>query len=269
MVFFVIFQLMKRTILFILLFLSLSERLLAFDISGLQPLAPNGVFSTFSAESLQKNKTSVEIAAEKSAEPNFYRFSLKAAYGLSDNLEFNVTIPYVYHYSDERNGLEDIAVGFKHRFYDEKKYGPSLAFLISASIPSGADALTSDGRVAAGLIVSKRVGPFSGHVNLFYVKPGTARVNDEICLLGGIEFSAAHNLDILSEILVKKNHETHKENQIEGRFGYRIKTTEYIYTTFGAGLDIKARSPEYRIFLSVNFTTPKEKQKIKKFIEEE
>ena len=88
-------------------------------------------------------------------------------------------------------------------------------------------------------------------------------------LLGGIEFSAAHNFKILSEIIVKKNHETHKDNQIEGRFGYRIKTTEYIYTTFGAGLDMKARSPEYRLFMSVNFTTPNEKKKIKKFIEEE
>ena len=172
MVFFVIFQLMKRTILFILLFLSVTEKLYAFDISGLQPLAPNGVFSTFSAESLQKNKSSVEIAAEKSREPDFYRFSLKAAYGLSDNLEFNLTVPYVYHYLGERNGLEDIAVGFKHRFYDEEKYGPSMAYLLSASIPSGADALTSDGRVEAGLIVSKRVGPFSGHVNFFYEKPG-------------------------------------------------------------------------------------------------
>jgi hypothetical protein len=269
MVFFVIFQLMKRTVLFILLFLSVTERLFAFDISGLQPLAPNGIFSTFSAESLQKNKTSVEIGAEKSAEPNFSRFSVRAAYGLSDNVELDLTIPYVYHYSGDRNGLEDVALGFKHRFYDEEKYGPSLAYLLSASIPSGADALTSDGRLEAGLIVSKRIGPFSGHMNLFYVKPGTAHMNDEIHFLGGIEFSAAHNFKILSEILVKKNHEKNKENQIEGRFGYRIKTTDYIYTTFGGGLDMKARSPEYRLFFSVNFTTPKEKTKIKKFIEEE
>jgi hypothetical protein len=260
---------MKRTILFILLFLFVAEKLFAFDISGLQPLAPNGIFSTFSAESLPRNKTSVEIGAEKSAEPDFYRFSLKAAYGISDNVELNLTIPYVYHYSGEINGLEDIAVGFKHRFYDEEKYGPSIAYLLSASIPSGADALTSDGRLEAGLIVSKRVGPFTGHANLFYVKPGTAHLNDEIYFLGGIEFSAAHNFKILSEILVKKNHEEHKENQIEGRFGYRLITTENIFTTFGIGTDMKARSPEYRLFMSVNFTMPKEEKKIKKFIEEE
>jgi len=211
----------------------------------------------------------VEIGAEKSVEPDFYRFSVKAAYGIRDNMELNMTIPYVHHYSGDRSGLEDIAVGFKHRFYDEEKYGPSLAYLLSGSIPSGADALTSDGRLLAGLIVSKRVGPFSGHVNLFYERPGTASMNDGIFLLGGIEFSAAHNFKILSEIIVKENHEKNKNNQIEGRFGYRLKTTEYIYTTFGAGLDMKARSPEFRMFMSVNFTTSKEKTQIKKVIEEE
>ena len=241
----------------------------AFDVSGLQPLAPDGVFSTFSTESLPKSKVSAQVSLERSREPDFYRLTVNGAYGLSDNLEFMLSVPYAFHFQDDIDGFEDIAIGFKHRFYDEGKYGPSLAYLISASIPSGADELSSNGRLLAGLIVSKRVGPFSGHVNLFYERPGTASLNDEIYLLGGIEFSAAHNFKILSEIIVKKNHEKNKENQIEGRFGYRIKTTEYIYTTVGAGLDMKARSPEYRLFFSVNFTTPKEKTKIKKFIEEE
>ena len=260
---------MKRTFLFVLLFLSISEKIYAFDISGIQPLAPHGVFSTFSAESLQKNKSSVEIAAERSREPDFYRLSTKAAYGLSDKLEFNLTVPFVYHFPNKKNGLEDIAVGFKYRFYDEGKYGPSLAYLINASIPSGDNEITTDGRVGIGLIVSKRVGPFNGHLNFFYERPGSGRLKDEISLLGGVEFSAAHNFKILSEIIVKKSHYSHDNNQIEARFGYRIKTTDYIYTTFGAGLGINNRSPEYRLFLSVNFTTPYEKKKIKKFIEEE
>ena len=260
---------MKRTFLFVLLFLSLSEKLHAFDISGIQPLAPYGVFSTFSAESLQKNKSSIEMAAEKSREPDFDRFSVKAAYGLSDKLEFNLTVPYVYHFADNKNGLEDVAVGFKYRFYDEEKYGPSLAYLINASIPSGDNESSSDGRVGIGLIVSKRVGPFSGHLNFFYERPGTSGLKDEISLLGGVELSAAHNFKILSELIVKKSHYSHDKNQVEARFGYRVKTTDYIYTTFGAGLGINNRTPEYRVFLSVNFTTPSEKKKIKKFFEEE
>lgn len=260
---------MKRTFLFVILLLSISEKLYAFDISGIQPLAPHGVFSTFSAESLQAKKSSMEIAAERSREPDFYRFSLKAAYGFSDNLELNLTFPYVYQYSDNIDGMEDISVGLKHRFYDEEKYGPSLAYMLEMSIPNGENSLTSDGRVGAGFILSKRVGPFDGHLNLFYKKPGASRLKDEISILGGIEFSAAHNFKILSEIIVKKSHYSHEKKHVEARFGYRIKTTDYIYTTFGVGMGINNRSPEYRLFLSVNFTTPYEKKKINKIIEEE
>jgi hypothetical protein len=260
---------MKRLFLFVLLILSTSEKLYAFDIYGIQPLAPNAVFSTFSAESLPKNKGSLEVAAERSRETDFYRFSLKAAYGISDKLEFNLTVPYVYHYLDEKNGLEDIAVGFKHRFYDEGKYGPSLAYLINASIPSGEEDFSTDGRVGIGLIISKRLGPFNGHLNLFYEKPGTSRLKDEISLSGGIEFAAAHNFKMLSEIIVKKSHYTHEYDLIEARFGYRIKTTDYIYTTIGAGADLKNRNPEYRLFMSVNVTSPYEKKKLRKIIEEE
>jgi len=260
---------MKRVFLFVLLFLIISQKLYAFDIYGIQPLAPNAVFSTFSAESLQKNKASLEITAERSREPDFYRFALKAAYGISDRVEFNLTVPYAHQYLDEKNGLEDIAVGFKHRFYDEGKYGPSVAYLINASIPSGEDDFSTDGRAGIGLIISKRVGPFNGHLNIFYETPGASRLKDEVSLYGGIEFAAAHNFKILSEIIAKKSHYTHEYDLLEWRFGYRIKTTDYIYTTIGAGVDLKNRSPEYRLFLSVNMTTPYEKKKIRKIFEEE
>ena len=141
--------------------------------------------------------------------------------------------------------------------------------MINASIPSGEGDLSTDGRVGIGLIISKRLGPFNGHLNLFYEKPGTSRLKDELSFLGGIEFAAAHNFKILSEIIIRKNLHSDEDNLIEARFGYRIKTTDYIYTTIGAGFDIKKRSPEYRVFLSVNFTTPYEKLKIRKLIEEE
>jgi hypothetical protein len=260
---------MRRIFLFSLWFLYISGTAHSFDISGLQPVAPHGVFSTFSAESLQKNKSSFEVGAERSEEPDFYRFSLKTAYGLSDNLEFHLTMPYVYNYSGHQTGLEDISVGFKHRFYDEEKYGPSLAYVISASLPTGKEEISSDGRAGAGLIISKRVGPFEGHLNFFYYIPGNSGLEDEISVSGGVEFAAANNFKILSEIIFKKSHFMNENDLIEARFGYRVKTTEFIYTTFGAGLDIKNRNPEYRFFLSVNFTTPQEKRRIRKFIEEE
>ncbi len=240
----------------------------AFDTIGLQPTAPNGVFSAFSAESMTKNSVSLETGIEKSIEPHFYRFFVKGAYGLSDSLEFNFIIPYVYDFSGRIDGLEDVSIGFKHRFYDEGRYGPSIAYMLNTAIASGRDEFSSDGKFGVGLIVSKRVGPFKGHLNLFYEKPGTGKIRDEIVLIGGLEFSAAHNMKLLGEIIARNSQYRDKLDQIEARLGYRIKTTDAIHTTLGIGFDVKNRTPEYRLMLMVSYLVPSEKKK-KKIYEEE
>jgi len=260
-----------KSVCFLILLFSLIPRTssYAFEISGLQPVAPNGIFSTFSAESLPKNKVSFELGLERSREPDFYRFTLKGAYGISDSMEFGVTLPYVYKFSESVDGMEDVAIGVKHRFYDEQKIGPSIAYLLNASFDTGNKVFSTNGRFGAGLIISKRVGPFSGHMNIFYELPGTRRLKDEISFSAGIEFAAAHNFKMLGEILARKSYDSHGYDHIEARFGYRIKTTESIYTTLGAGLDIKNRTPEYRFMISLSYTSPQEKKEIKKIIEEE
>lgn len=259
----------KRWYFSLLLLLLLSGKSFAFDYMRIQPVSPNGVFSTFSAESIPQKSASIEIGAERSKEPNFYRFSLKGAYGITDNIELNVTVPYVYNYAGYADGIEDISFGFKHRFYNEGKYGPSLAYLLNASIANGRDEFSANGRVGLGLILSKRLGPFDGHINFFYERPGRGNLSDELSFSGGVEFSAAHNFKILSEVIAKRGNFSHKYDQLEARFGYRIKTTDYINTTIGVGADFKKRSPEYRVMLSVSFTTPEEKKEIRKIIEVE
>jgi hypothetical protein len=165
--------------------------------------------------------------------------------------------------------MEDVAFGFKHRIYNEGKYGPSVAYLINASMNNGSDEFSTQGRFGIGCIISKRIGPFQGHLNFFYEKPGTSALADEITFLGGIEFSAAHNFKMLGELLARKSHFSGNYDQTEVRFGYRFRTTESIYTTLGAGVDLKRRSPEYRILVSISYTPPEKKKEIKKIFEEE
>jgi hypothetical protein len=260
---------MKKYLFFFVSFLLLfSKTSSAIEITGLQPVDPYGVFSSFSAESISKGKAAVSAGAEILIDPDLYKFSFKTAYGITDNIELNITVPYVLG-SDAPDGFEDVAIGMKHRFFEEGKYGPSLAYILTASIPSGRDYLSTDGRYGAGIIISKRVGPVNGHLNLFYIEPGTRRYDEEISLLAGLDFSAAHNFKLLAEIYCKNSHFSNKFDSVEGRFGYRLKTTDFIYTTFGAGFDFKNRSPETRIMFTVTFLFPKEKKKIKKIYEEE
>jgi len=119
--FFCYFLTMKRYLLpLILILLFLCVDSYAFETTGLQPIGPYGIFSTFSAESLPKGKAAFSTGAEISIDPDLYRFFLKTAYGISDSIEFNMTVPYVLG-ADSADGFEDIALGFKHRFFDEGK----------------------------------------------------------------------------------------------------------------------------------------------------
>ncbi|MDH5201941.1 MAG: transporter [Nitrospirota bacterium] len=255
--------------LIILLLLFLHQNSYSFDVTGLQPTEPYGIFSTFSAESLPKGKFAISTGAEILMEPDFYRFILKGAYGITDNIEFNMTVPYIHKWADTVDGFEDNAFGIKHRFFDEGKYGPSVAYIVTVSLSSGRNEFSTDGRFGIGLIASKRVGPVNGHMNLFYQRPGTGRQNDEFSFLAGLDFAASHNFKFLAELIAKKSHDSHHFDSTEARIGYRILTTDMIYTTLGLGFGLTSTSPEYRIMLSVSFLFPHEKKKIKKVYEEE
>ncbi len=240
-----------------------------FDIKGLQPVAPYGVFSTFSADSLKKGQYAVGVGVEKSEEPDFFRYLFQYAHGINERIEFIATIPYVDKWNNTKSGVEDIALGVKHRFIDETKYTPSVAYMVNASIPSGEEVFSTDGRAGAGLIISKRVGPVSGHANIFYEKAGSSKLEDEVILVAGFDFSAAHDFKVLAEIYGRKSHYSDSLDDLEGRFGYRFMTTDYLYTTIGVGADFKNRSPEYRITLSITAVLPVEKKTIKKVYEED
>ena len=60
-----------------------------------------------------------------------------------------------------------------------------------------------------------------------------------------------------------------KKIKSRGVLGTGLKLQSIYILPLASALDMKARSPEYRLFMSVNFTMPKEEKKIKKFIEEE
>lgn len=239
----------------------------AFDVKGLQPLSPYGVFSTFSAESLKGNKVGLGIGFEKSEEPNFYRTVFQLAYGLHDKFEFNVTLPYVAEWRNRLDGLEDLSLGVKHRLIDEEKFTPAVAYILTVSPPSGKDEFSTDGNVGGGLVLTKKVGPFKGHINTFYTSPGRQGLKNEYSVNIGAELAVTHNSKILAELAGKKNYFKNKIDLLEWRLGYRIATTDYIYTTIGAGFDIKNRTPDYRLLFSVSFILPREKKTIQRMYE--
>jgi len=242
----------------LLLFCSVS---FAFDIKGLQPLSPYGVFSTFSADSLKQNRAGFALGIEKSSSPDFYRTNFNFAYGLHDRFEFNMSVPYVSGWNDI-DGFEDMHFGVKHRLINETSYSPAFAYMLMVSTPIGRDEFSTDGSVGAGVLLTKKVGPFRGHANVIYSNPMDSALKDEYSVNLGVELAVTRDFRVLSEVVGRKNYFKSKIDLLEWRMGYRVATTDNIFTTIGAGFDIKDRSPDYRLMFSISIILPKERERI-------
>lgn len=251
-----IFILMRKKIIILFLsFILFSNSARALEISP-QPIAPYGLFSTFSAETLKEGHSAYSLSLERSVEPDYYINRISLAYGITEKIEFGLSIPHVI--EDSTDGLGDSSLGFKYKFIEQGRIGPSVTTIFFVSPPTGNDALSAEGRFGIGGFITKRIGPVTGHMNLIYTKPASASLKDEIVLAGGFDFSASHSFDIIAEIYALKPHTSDSFELVEGRFGYRLRTTDYIFTTLGIGTDFKNRTPEYRFFFSISFLPFKE-----------
>jgi len=251
---------------FIAFFLFPSGDALAFDISGPQPPAPYGVFSTLSADSPRTGRSAVAFMYEKSGEPDFSRYSTQLAVAVTNTVEFGMNIPYV---DNDATGIEDIAFHLKHRFFEEGMYGPSVAYLVTASLASNNEEYSTDGRGGLGIIASKRVGPVKAHLNLIYSKPWDSSLEDEIRFSAGIDFAASHDFRILAELLTRKSHFSDEVDHQEARVGYRFMHDERTFSTIGVGFGMSNKPPDFRIIASVSLIFPRSVKGIKKIYEEE
>ncbi|MBI5027189.1 MAG: hypothetical protein HZC12_10790 [Nitrospirae bacterium] len=233
---------------------------------GYKPLAPNGVFSTFGAKSLKKNQWAFAPAFELLREPTIERASIQAAYGISEAAELGFNFPYTW--GEDSEGFEQLNLGLKYRFLNETAITPSISSIFVLGIPVGNEPHANSTDFSAGIILSKRFGPVNGHINLIYTAIDRPSLRNELTYAFGIDFQAASNLNLLGELYGRKSR-FHDRDILELRVGYRIATTESMYTTLGIGFDPKTRTPEYRVLVSVTFLYPAEKRKVIRIIEEE
>ncbi|GBD98298.1 hypothetical protein BMS3Abin07_00309 [bacterium BMS3Abin07] len=225
----------------------------AFELKGLQPIQPYGGFSAFNASTPGKGVYSMGIGFERSVDMNYYRATINGGYGISSGTEFLLTIPYLIEWNNSLDGLEDISAGIKQRFFKENKYGPSVAYLLKFSLPTGKNKFTTGGAAGAGLIISKKLGPFSSSLNLIYSVPFDGSYSKQLELIWGLDLRSAHDFDIVAELYAVDSYFTAGFDSVEGRLGYRIRTAENVYTVLGAGYDFKGHDPEFRLTVSFNF----------------
>ncbi len=239
----------------------------AFEVEGLQPLAPYGEFSTFSADSLEHNHVGIGEQFEKVVKPNFYRATTEIAYGLHDRFEIDMTFPYVFNYEKKIDGPEDVNFGIRHRVLDEGTYNPAIAYMLTFAAPTGRDQFSTNGEHGAGLLFTKKIGPFKGDVNILAEKPGESYLHSQYKFNIGTELAITHDSNILAELITRKDYFKTKIDLVEWRVGYRIATLDNLYTTIGGGFNLENRSPDFRFLFSVSVILPKEKKKLERIYE--
>lgn len=240
-------------------------RAMAIDIAGVQPSSPYGIFSTIMTNSPAQGHSVVTVGSETTVKPGYTRFMTELATGVTDNIEFGLTIPYI---DREGGGLEDISFSIKHRVMEETLYSPSVAYILTGAFDTGVDESTTDGSVGAGVILSKRAGPFRGHLNLLYNAPFDRNFDDDMRFAAGIDFSATNSSKLLAEFVMSKNFSSHGFSHEEARVGYRFIYDEGLFTTVGMGMDVGGSVPNYRVMASISVLFPRVERLIEKVYEE-
>ena len=114
---------------------------------------------------------------EDGASENVFEFASILSYGLTDSVDVVLGVPYQFirlkedGQKDSENGLSDISLELKWRFYE--KDGLSLALKPGITLPTGDD----DKGLGAGkatysafFITTKEIAPWAFHLNLGYIR---------------------------------------------------------------------------------------------------
>lgn len=261
---------MKRAIIFSIFILILASTGHAFDRKGFSPTAPFSVISTFSAESPKQNQVAIDLGFEITNDPDIKRLNLNVSYGLTDKVEVIANLPYNFSYHDSLNGngAEDINFGFKHRIIDETTYLPAFAYMLYVSGDFGNEEFSTQGGLGGGFIITKKIGPVKAHGNLIYFRPNKEGLKEAWNLNLGSELKVSYNSSILFEIIGRKAIDKNKIDLVEWRLGYRVKVTDFSYTTVSAGFDIKNRNPDVRFMFGISLLLPAQKHRLQRIVED-
>lgn len=200
-----------------------------------------------------------------------------AALGVFNFMDFGVNVPVAF-YQNGRNfntlskygtsTVGDIRFDVKFRALKDKPRSVGLAFLSSASFPTGSRyKFTGDRGLAweGRLVIDKSFKPISLHANVGYritkaVTILSTNVDDRITFGGGLAFpipAGDRSWSVLAEVYgetVAKNM-TKTTTPIEVRGGVRKKFKSGIALNLGGGGGVTSAmgSPDFRIFAGISF----------------
>lgn len=225
---------------------------------------------TDDAGTVGKGKAEVEFTFEYSShkeggvKANITDLGATLTYGLIENLDFVLTLPYqrikvkAEGETFKENGISDISLELKWRFY-EKKDACSLSLKPVLSLPTGDDDKgLGNGKATFGLyfIASKEIEPITLHLNLGYIR-NENKFDDRKDLW---HISLASELEVMKELKLVANigmeRNTDRESNTDPAFilgGLIYTISENIDIDFGVKAGLNKAEVDYAVLAGLTY----------------
>lgn len=225
---------------------------------------------TDDAGTVGKGKAEVELNFEYSShkeagvKENVTDLGATLTYGLIDNVDFVLTLPYqrikvkAEGETFKENGISDISLELKWRFY-ENKDACSLALKPVITLPTGdKDKGLGNGKATIGLyfIASKEIEPLTFHLNLGYIR-NENKFDDRKDLW---HISLASELELMKELKLVANigmeRNPDRESNTDPAFilgGLIYSVSEKIDIDFGVKAGLNKAEADYAVLAGLTY----------------
>lgn len=214
--------------------------------------------STDDAGTVERGHLELEYGYQYvNAADNEYNWSSCIKYGLGQRWDLGVEIPYQYlevSSGDDADGLNDIILSSKYRFFEESENRPALALSFSIKTDSGNDDKglgTGAKDYAVNAIFSKQLETVGSHVNLGYTYVGAPegeKHDDLFSYALALEYRLSDRLNLVGELAGETNFDgDFDDNAFSGLTGFNYAFSDIATFDFGAGLGISEASSDYSL----------------------
>lgn len=201
---------------------------------------------------------------EKGVKEEFFELSLTLTYGLIENLDFTLSVPFQRLKIKEEGetfkekGLSDVSLEFKWNFYESKELA-SLALKPFLTLPTGdEDRGLGNGKATFGIyfIATKEIEPVALHINLGYIR-NENKLDDrkDIWHLSlASEFNVTKELKIVGNVGIESN--TDRESNTHPAFilgGFIYSLSDKIDIDAGVKAGLNKAEVDYAILAGLKY----------------
>ena len=243
--------------------------IILFLIIAFTPIMPSIVYaarplSTDDADVVEQEHIEIESGFEYVGQTDSEKnLSFVLKYGLVNNLDLGVELPYGFIDSSESSdvdGIGDVKIIAKHHLLDETDNHPALAWSFTLKTKTGnEDKGLGSGEIDYILngICTKEIFGFIAHLNLGYTfvgEPEGEDLDDVFSYSLALGYPINKALNIVGEILGETTFDgDFNDNPCSGLAGLNYDFNEMVSYDFGVGFKISEASPDYTVTTGLTF----------------